>query len=113
MSGEEPVGRPAEPMDLTDEEVAELAGRRSRPVAAVARMRKRVPSDATGRLVSDRSDPARVSKDEVVGMRRAGRRPDQVLRRLTPSDVAADAGDGGYDDRLAGPSRKPGQSKSR
>jgi hypothetical protein len=44
-------------------------------------------------------------------MRRAGKRPDAVLRRLTPSDVPADQGDTRQDDRLEAPSRKPPAAK--
>lgn len=111
MSGDEDLRRPAEPLEVTDEEVVELAGRRSKPVAAVARMRKQVPTEATGRLVSDAAAPARVSRPELTSMRRAGRRPDAVLKRLTPSDVPADAADARVDERVETPGRKPPAAK--
>ena len=61
MSGEaDPRGATA-PVDFTEQEVAELAGRRAKEPPAVRRLRKLVPSGPLGRLVSDVAGPARIS----------------------------------------------------
>jgi len=107
MSGEGDVHRPAEPLDLTDEDVAELAGRRSKPPGAIARMRKHVPTQPTGRLVTEAEVPARLSRAELTAMRRPGKSPEAVLRRFTPSEEPAGKAYTRGDDRLSTPGRKP------
>lgn len=90
MSGDarEP-GRSA-PIELTDDEVGELAGDRKGRVAAVARLKKEVPTEAIGRLETAGPAPASISAKDLEAVRRSGRLPATLLRRLTPSDVAAE-----------------------
>jgi len=94
-------------MDFTDEEVRQMAGRRTKPVAAVARLRKLAPSEPIGRLISERDGPARITRAELPSLRRAGRRQEKVLRRLTPSELPAEQAAAPRDERLAGPKKKP------
>lgn len=107
MSGKGDRRGPAAPLDFTDEEVRLLAGRRAKPVAAVARLKKLVPAKPTGKLASDREGPARIARKELPLLRRAGKPPEKVLKRLTPSDLPAKPVEASKDERLAGPKKKP------
>ena len=107
MSGSYDDRRPAEPLEFTDAEVRELAGRRTKPVAAIARLKRLVPAESTGRLVSDLDVPARITRKGLPAMRRAGRRSDKILRLLAPSDLPAEQILERKDLRLKGPTRKP------
>ncbi len=107
MSGDGAGRRPAEPMAFTDAEVKELAGRRAKPVAAVTRLKRAVPANPTGRLETDHVAPARVTRKELPSMRRAGRRPDKIMSRLTPSEAPAEQVVERKDQRHAVPTRRP------
>jgi hypothetical protein len=106
MSGKSDRDGPVAPLDFTDEEVRLLAGRRSKPVAAVARLRKLVPTNPIGKLASDRKGPAQITRKELPLLRRAGKRPQKILKRLTPSDLPADQVEPRKDQRLIGPKKK-------
>ena len=107
MSGNDDDREPVSPVDFTEEEVNLLAGRRAKPVAAVARLKKLVPSERTGRLASNAAEPARITRKELPLMRRASQPPVKLLARLTPSKVPAEQYIERKDDRLAEPSKKP------
>ena len=107
MSGNGDEGGSAAPLDFTEEEVRLLAGRRAKPVAAGARLKKLVPAKPTGELASDREGPARITREELPLLRRGGKRPEKILKRLTPSDLPTDQVEGPRDKRLAGPRKKP------
>jgi hypothetical protein len=107
MSGESAGRRTSEPLEFTDAEVKELAGRRAKPVAAATRLKRAVPADPAGRLTTDQAVPARVTRKELPSMRRAGRRPDKIMSRLTPSEAPAQQVDERKDQRHAVPTRKP------
>ena len=106
MSGSE-ERRPAEPVDFTEDEVRELAGRRTKPVAAVARIKRLVPTERTGRLLTDLDTPARITRKELPAMRRAGKRPARIVSRLTPSEIPAEEAVERKDQRLRGPTKRP------
>lgn len=107
MSGDEGARRPAEPMDVTDEEVEQLAGRRTKPVAAVKRMRKLVPAEPTGRLTTDGAIPARINREELTSMRRAGSSPDKLIGRLAASADSTKTDIERHDEGLEGPTKRP------
>jgi hypothetical protein len=107
MSGSDPDRAPAAPIDFTEEEVRLLAGRRAKPVAAVARLKKLVPTEPIGRLASDAAQPARLTRKELPLMRRAGRRPSKLQERLTPSEVPAEPYEVREDQRAGEPRKKP------
>lgn len=107
MSGNGGPREPAAPMDFTDEEVRHMAGRRTKPVAAVARLKKLVPSGPIGKLVSERAAPPRVTRDELPSLRRAAKRQEKFLKRLTPSDLPAEQTSAPREERQDGPKKKP------
>jgi hypothetical protein len=89
MSGSTPQRGSAEPIDVTEEEIAQLAGPRDGSVAAVRRLRATVRAKATGRLVSDRAAPAPISRDELMAIKKAGGLPKSLRDRLSSSEQAA------------------------
>lgn len=80
----------AEPMPLTDDEVAVLAGRRAKAAPIVRRLAAHRPSAATGRLVSENDAPPRITAKEMTGIRRARRSTAVVRERFGESTVAPD-----------------------
>lgn len=112
MSGRTYGRRTVEPVDLTEDEVRELAGRRAKPVAAVARIKRLVPAESTGRLISDLDAPARITRKELPILRQAGKRPDKIVSRLTPSELPAEQVVERKDQRLTGPTKKPPVAES-
>jgi hypothetical protein len=109
MSGNKDL-RSSAPVDFSEDEVKELAGRRARPVAAIGRLTRLVPAKATGKLASDLAAPARITRKELAVLRRAGRRPDKIASRLTPSELAAERVIQRQDTRAIMPTRKPPES---
>lgn len=106
MSGND-ERRSSEPLDFTEEEVSELAGRRAKPVSAIARLKKAVPSGALGTLDTDLPTPPRVSREELATMRRATRRSDKVLSRLSPSTEPAERYEKSKLERTPFPEKRP------
>ena len=84
-----------------------MAGRRAKPVAAVARLKKLVPSGPIGKLISERDGPARITRDELPSLRRTGKREEKFLRRLTHSDLPVERAVAVREERQAGPKKKP------
>ena len=95
------------PVDVTEADIRELAGGRTKRVAAVARLKALRPVRPIGRPTSDDDAPAKVSGDEVATLRRGKRRPETFDRRLTPSDGPADPYDHDRNERVAAPTRRP------
>ena len=114
MSGDlrEP-GRSA-PIELTDDDVRELAGTRTGRVAAVARLKAQVPTERVGRLETARPTPAAMSAKDLEAAVRSGRLPDAVLRRLPTSDVTPEAPTEAAGRPRPGPTKRPpkGQAAS-
>ena len=110
MSGEAEEARdrrrPSAPIPFTDDEVRELAGGRERSVAAVRRLKRVVPSGPIGKLESELPTPMRISRAEITRMRRAGRRPDKLVARLTPSEAPVEE-PAGAKRRSDRPDRRP------
>lgn len=82
--------RSSAPQNFTEAEAHELAGNRGRPVLAIARLRKAVPSGALGKLDTDLPTPPRVSREELVMMRRETRRSEKVLSLFSSSEAPAE-----------------------
>jgi hypothetical protein len=80
----------AEPVSMTDDEVAVLAGRRAKAAPIVRRLVAHRPSGATGRLVSEHDVPPRITAKEMASIRRARRSTALVRARFGASDVAAE-----------------------
>jgi hypothetical protein len=91
MSGDAVRQRPARPIELSDDDVAELAGDRRSRVAALVRLKADVPSGPVGSLETRLDEPAKVSKSELASMQESGRLPERVAARLRVSDASADA----------------------
>jgi hypothetical protein len=89
MSGEQPP-RPARPIEVTDDDVEQLAGDRAGRVASVARLKKLVPSGPTGKLITRASVPAPISAREMDALRVDEQPPDRVRNRMTESPSAAE-----------------------
>ena len=79
-----------EPMTLTDDEVAVLAGRRAKAAPLVRRLTAHRPAGATGRLVTEHATPPRITTKEMAGIRRARRSTIAVRERFGASDAPAD-----------------------
>jgi len=107
MSGDGEVRGPARPIDLTDDDVRELAGNRAGRVAAVARLRKLVPSGPAGRLQSTAEVPVPVSSAAMKVIAKTGELPSTLARRLRPSAPEATAPSEASDERLQRPTKKP------
>ena len=91
MSGEAVPHGPARPIELTDDEVAELAGDRRARVAVLSRLKAEVPSGPVGSLETRLEQPAKVSTAELASMQESGRLPERVAARLRVSEEPADA----------------------
>ena len=100
-----------EPMDLTEEEVTMLAGRRAKAAPIVRRLAAHRRSGATGRLVSEHEAPARITAKEMAAVRRARRSTAPVRERFAPSAVAAEAVTDARDGK-ARPDRSPAAGAS-
>jgi hypothetical protein len=109
MSGEQPPG-PARPIELTDDDVGELAGDRAGRLAAVGRLKKSVPSGPTGKLVTRAAVPAPISAAEMESLRVDQQIPDRVRKRLTQSP--SDAGSIDDDPSLLRPTEAPPRNRA-
>lgn len=107
MSGNGNARHKARPVDVTEEEIRELAGSRDKPVAAVARLTTGRAALSAGRLQSDHDAPAEIRSDELAALRRATDRPADILRRLTPSDAPSRPFVERQDERSAVPTQAP------
>jgi hypothetical protein len=91
MSGDAVPNGPARPIELTDDDVEQLAGDRRSRVAVLTRLKAEVPSGPVGSLETRLDQPAKVSKAELASMQESGRLPERVAARLTVSESPADA----------------------
>lgn len=90
MSGDTRDPGRSSPIELTDDDVRELAGDRIRRPAAVARLKAAVPTEPIGRLVTAGPAPAAVSVKDLATLHRTGQLPATALRRRIPSEVGAE-----------------------
>jgi hypothetical protein len=100
-------------MDVTDDEIRELAGSRDQRVSAVSRLKKLVPSEATGRLVTRASVPAPISASEMEVLQRTGELPEKVMKRLTPSQAGTESEAVDDDPRVVRPTTEPPKASAR
>lgn len=97
---------PAEPLSLTEEDVAQLAGDRRDAGPIVKRMKAQSPALPTGRLESDKPGPPRITRAEMRAVKKSGKAPLKIRARFTPSDVSPDPAEVPYQ-RAPAPKRKP------
>lgn len=82
--------RPAEPLHMTEDDVAAMSGSRKNAAPVLRRMKAHSPAAATGRLKSEKAQPPQISRREMDGIRRARKATAKVRDRFTPSDVPSD-----------------------
>lgn len=93
MSGDAVPQGPAGPIELSDEDVAQLAGARRSRVAALTRLKAEVPTAPVGALETRAATPVKLSKSELAAARRQGRLPEKVAARRAASEPPAAAPD--------------------
>lgn len=93
MSGDAVPQGSARPIELSDDEVAQLAGTRRSRVAALTRLKAEVPTAPVGTLQTRAETPAKLTKAEIAVVQKQGRLPEKLAARLTMSEVAAVAPD--------------------
>ena len=111
MSGEPNARGPAAPIDLTDDEVRELAGDRTKRVAAVTRLEQQVPTEPVGRLETANPVPVSMTAKEIEAVQSSGRLSDAILSRLPASDVPAEAPKKAAGRPVAGPTKRPPRAR--
>ena len=111
MSGEPNARGPAAPIDLTDDEVRELAGDRTKRVAAVTRLEQQVPTEPVGRLETANPVPVSMTAKEIEAVQSSGRLSDAILSRLAASDVPAEAPKKAAGRPVAGPTKRPPRAR--
>ena len=103
---------PAAPIDMTDDEVRELAGDRTTHLAAVTRLGKQVPTEPIGRLETSHPVPASMSAKDIEAVQRSGRLSAAILGRLPASDVPAEAPKKTAGRQVPGPKKRPPRAQS-
>lgn len=78
------------PMDVSEEEIGELAGPRPKSSPVVERLKAHRPAETTGRPVVDKASPAPISSKDMAAIRKAGQPAAKVRARFTVSDAPAD-----------------------
>src|SRR5215813_7662170 len=73
MSGDR--GGQSRPIDVTEDEIRELAGPRDTPVGAVSRLHELVPSGPSGELSSESDTPVGVDLKDIDALRQTQDRP--------------------------------------
>lgn len=94
-------------MDVTEDEIRELAGPRDIPVAAVSRLHELVPSGPPGELSSESDTPVQVDLKNIDALRQTRDRPEHVLQRFTPSDAPIEPHPDRARGRAAAPTVRP------
>jgi hypothetical protein len=110
MSGDR--GGQSRPIDVTEDEIRELAGPRDTPVGAVSRLHELVPSGPSGELSSESDIPVGVDLKDIDALRQTQDRPERVLQRLTASDVQMEPRPNRARGQAAAPSVRPPSAAS-
>src|SRR5262247_3597669 len=105
MSGDPRAQGPAAPVELTDDEVEELAGDRTKRPAAAARLAR--PTEAIGRLDTASPVPISLSAKDLEAVQRAGHLSPEFVSRLPASDVPAEAPKKAAGPPVNGPKKLP------
>lgn len=101
-----------EPVAFSDTDVEQLAGTRAKPVDAVRRLRKLVPTEPIGKLRTRSGQPVQISRKDLPTMRRGRKRPERIVALLSPSEIPSEASGDQSQTSGAIPARKPDTEKS-